>query len=154
MWPLHLTTSSSIQPKKLSQLNTFLWFLQKHNILEYQISGISSHDLLRNFFRSRWSCSPINLIELLALDWPFYNFKSFKPNRSAGPFRRKVLVFLKTLIKAFYLAQWLDPPLAALFLKIFLLATKTSLLALLLPKAITPPLYHMLQFSLLLCQLF
>ena len=92
----------------------------------------------------------VNLTELLALDWPFYNFKSPKSNGSTSLFRKKVLVILKALIKAFYLAQLLDPPLIALPLKIFFLAAKTSLLTLPSPWTITSPLYYIHSLPLLL----
>ena len=104
-------------------------------------------------FRSSWASSLINLVELLALGWPFYNFKSFKLNRSASPFRKKKRKYLATLIafiRAFYLNQCLDPLLATLFLKIFFLAAKTSLLALPSSRPITLPPYHMPPLPLLL----
>ena len=145
---------SSIYHRELSWLNTFLWFLQKHNFLEYQISIVLLSDPSRDFFCSRWTSTPINIVKLLALGWAFYNSKSFKPKGSASAFRRKVLVTLQALIKAFYLAQWLDLPLAVLLLKILFLAAKTSLLALPLPKVITPLTCHMLLLLLLLCRLF
>ena len=89
----------------------------------------------------------------------FYNFKSFKSNRSTSPFRQRIkrlLVILKALIKAFYPTQWLDFPLAALLLKILFLAVKTSLLVLPSLRAITLLPYHVLSLPLLLllCQLF
>ena len=106
--------------------------------MERWISIVSSRDLSCDFFFPWWVSSPINLVDLLVLCWPFYNSKSLSPNRSASSFRKRVLVTLKALIKAFYLAQWLNPPLAAHFFKIFLLAAKTSLLTLPPPKAIHP----------------
>ena len=99
------------------------------------------------------SIPSINLIKFLALGWPIYNSKSSKLNGSASLSRKRVLVTLKVFIKASYLAQWLNLPLAILFLKILLLAAKTSLLALPAPRAITTPPYHMPLFPLLLCQL-
>ena len=74
---------------------------------------MSSCDLSRDFFYSCWAFSPINLVELLVLGWPFYNSKSCKPNKLASLFRRRVLVTLRPFIRAPYLAQWLDLPLAA-----------------------------------------
>ena len=100
------------------------------------------------------SILPINLVELLALGWQFYNSKSFKVNKLGSSFRRRVFIILRAFIKAFYLAQWLDPLLTALHLKILLLAAKTSLLQLLQPKAITAPLCHVLSLLLLLYWLF
>ena len=84
---------------------------------------------------------------------------SFKPNGLVSLFEqriRRLLITLKTFIRAFYLAQWLNLLLAALFLKIFFLATKMSSLALSLPRAITPLPYHVpsLLLLLLLRQLF
>ena len=61
-------------------------------------------DSSRDFFYLHWSSSPINLEELLALGWPSYNSKSSKSNKSASPFRKRVLVTLKALIRASYLA--------------------------------------------------
>ena len=151
----HLTWSSLlIQFTELSWLNIFLWFFQKHNFLEHQISIMSSHDPSCEFVCSCWASSPINLVELLALSWLFYNFKNFKPNGSASSFRKRVLVTLKTLIKALYLAQWLDSLLAALLLKIFFLAAKTSLLALPPLRAIISLPCHVPTLLLLLCRLF
>ena len=83
----------------------------------------------------------------------FYNSKCSKPNRSASLFGqtiRRLLVILKSLIRAFYLAQWFNYLLAALFFKIFFLAAKTSLLALFLLSAITLQLYHVPLLALLL----
>ena len=111
-------------------------------------------ELLCDFFRSRWTFLLINLVELLALDWSFYNSKNSKPNGSASLFRRKVLVILRALIRDLYLAQWFDLLLAALYLKILFLAAKTSLLALPPPRAITPPLCHLPPLPLMLRRLF
>ena len=66
---------SLIQLTKLSWLNISMWFLQKHNFLECQISVVSLRDLSLDFFRLRWASFPINLVEFWALSWPFYNFK-------------------------------------------------------------------------------
>ena len=127
------------------------------------ISIVSSCNLSCDFFCSRWAFFPINLVELLALSWPFYNSKSSKSNGFASLFRRKrkrFLFTLKTLIKTSYLAQWLDLPLATLFLKIFLLAAKKSLLALSPLKIITlspchmSPLMFLLLWLSLLCPLY
>ena len=68
---------SLIQLTELSWLNTFLWFIQKHNFLEYQIFIVLLHDQLRNFFYSCWASFPINLVEFLVLDWPFIKAKFF-----------------------------------------------------------------------------
>ena len=71
----------------------------------------------------------------------FYNFNSPKPNKSASQFGERIkrlLVTLTAFIRAFYPASWLYSPLATLFLKIVLLATKTSLLALPPSKVIIP----------------
>ena len=109
-----------------------------------------SRDLLRDFFRLCLASPLINLVECLALGWPFYNFKSSKPNKPDSSFRKKVLVIFRALIKALCLAQWLDPLLASLFLKISLLAAKASLLALPLLSVITPPPCHVLPLPVLL----
>ena len=131
---------------KLSWLNTFLWFLQKHTFLECQIFVMSSHNPSRDFFCLCWAFPQINLVKLLVLGLSFYNFKSFKHNKSASLFRKRknrFLAILKAFLKAFYLVQWLDPLLAALYFKIFFLTAKTSLLALPPPRAITPQPYYM-----------
>ena len=94
------------------------------------------------------------LVELLVLGCLFYNFKSSKPNGSASPFRRRVLVTLRALIRASYLTQLLDLLFVTLLLKIFLLAAKMNSLELPLPRAITPPPCHVPALPLLLCQLF
>ena len=39
---------------------------------------------------SGWASPPINLVISLILDWPFYNSKSFKPNRLASLFGQKI----------------------------------------------------------------
>ena len=89
----------------------------------------------------------------------FYNSKSSKPNRSASPFGqriKKLLLTLKTLIKALYFAHWHHLPLAILLLKIFFLAAKMSLLVLPPIKAIIPLPCHVspVPLLLLLCRLF
>ena len=143
-----------IQFTKLSWLNTSLWFFQKHNFLEYQISVMLLLNSLRDFFHLCWASPSINLVKLLALVWPFCNSISSKPNKSASPFRRKVLVILRALIKALYLAQWLDLLLITLLLKIFYLVLKKNLIALLPSKTITLLPYYMLLLPLLFRQLF
>ena len=84
---------------------------------------MSARNVSRDFFRSRWAFPWINLVYLL-LGWPFYNFKSSKPNRSASPFGRKrnrellvgLLVTLSELpIKP---SQWPNLVLAKAFVKI------------------------------------
>ena len=82
-----------IQLTKLSGLNTFLWFLQKYNFLERQISVILSRDPSRNFFSSPWASLPMNLVELLALNWLFYIVR-LKPIKSI----QKLLWFLSSYI--------------------------------------------------------
>ena len=111
---------------------------------------MSLRDPSHDFFCSCLASFPINLVELLALDWPFYNSKSSKPKGSVNLFRKRVLVTLRALIKAPYLAQLLSPLLATLLLKILLLAAKTSLLAQPPLKALTPLLCHVLPCPLLL----
>ena len=81
-----------------------------------------------------------------------YYFKSFKPNGSARHFRKRVLVTLRAFIRVSYLAQWLNPPPAALLFKILFLAMQTSALILPPPRAITLPTCHMLPLLLLLCR--
>ena len=85
----------------------------------------------------------------------FYNFKGFKPNKSASPFKQKIRRFW-TILGAFVRrslfqpVQWLDCLLAALFLKILFLVAKTSSLALSTLKAITPSLCYIFPLALLL----
>ena len=113
---------------------------------------MSLYDLLCDSFHSCWTFPLINLIVLLVLNWLFYNSKNFKLNRFANLFKRRkrFLNFLRALIRAPYLAQWLNLLLAILFFKTFSLAAKTSLLALPSSIAITSPSYHILLFPLLL----
>ena len=54
---------------ELSQLNTSLWFLQKHKFLEFLITVVSLHNSLGYFLRLRWAYLSINLVVLLALGW-------------------------------------------------------------------------------------
>ena len=70
-------------------MHTSSGFVQKHNFLECQKAKVSSRNAPREFFRLHWASFPINLVMWLALDWPFYNFKSFKPNGLASLFRRR-----------------------------------------------------------------
>ena len=61
-----------------------------------------------DFFCLCWATLFFNLVLLLALGWPFYNFKSSKLNKSASLFRQKIkklLITLKTLVKAIFLPQ-------------------------------------------------
>ena len=65
---------------------------------------MSARDISHDFFRSCWAFL-INLVCLLG--WPFYNFKSFKLNKSASPFgwkNRKTFSYLWAFIKATYFA--------------------------------------------------
>ena len=62
-----MTNPNSISLIELSWLNTFLWFLQKHNFLECQICVESLRNPSYDFIRSRWASPPIDLVELLAL---------------------------------------------------------------------------------------
>ena len=49
----------------------------KAQILEHQIIIVLLRDPSHNFYCSCWASLPINLVELLALGWPFYNSQKF-----------------------------------------------------------------------------
>ena len=106
------------------------------------------HDVSHDFFRLYWAFSSINLVYLL-LNWPFYNFKSFKPNGSAGLFGRRNRRLLVTFLELFIPpVQWPDLVFARVLVKILLLPAKISLQGLLPLRAVAllyqPLLWHML----------
>ena len=68
---------------------------------------MSARDVSCNFFRLCWAFPLINLVCLLS--WPFYNFKSSKPNRSATPFGKRNKRLLVGLLDT--LSELLTPPL-------------------------------------------
>ena len=99
-----------------SQLNLQNWvdwaplhnFAKSATFSKCQRSVMSACDVSRDFFYSYWA-SPIGylVVFVLLLGWPFYNFKSSKPNGSASLFERrrnrKLLVWtFSYLIKALY----------------------------------------------------
>ena len=97
---------------------------------KYQKSVVSARNVLRKFFCLRWASFLINLVYLL--DWPFYNFKSFKFNGSASLFGRKNR---KLLVLSLELSpppvQWPDLVLAGVFIRTVFPPAKISLLELL-----------------------
>ena len=62
-----MTLSSPTQPTELSWLNTSSGFLQERNFLERQRAKVSSHNVSRDFFRSRWAYSPVHPSRLTGL---------------------------------------------------------------------------------------
>ena len=87
---------------------------------------MSARDVLRNFFRSRWASSSINLVCLLS--WPFYNSKSSKPNGSASLFGRRNKRLLVTSSKlSIPPVQWLQLVLTRALVGAFFLSVKIEL---------------------------
>ena len=66
---------------ELSQLNTFLQFLQKHNFLECQISVVSSRDPSRDFFYSRWVSPPNQASRVVSTTLAIYNKVVMQSNK-------------------------------------------------------------------------
>ena len=123
MWLFHATPACDFCA---AQIHLRSWvplhgFAKSATSSERQRSVVLAHDVLRNFFHSRWASPLINQVCLL--NWPFYNSKSFKSNRSARLFRKKknrellvrVLVTLSKL--PIPLLQWPDLMLAKILIK-------------------------------------
>ena len=105
-----LTQFNSTQLTELSQLNIFSGFLQKCNFLDCRGIKVLSYDVSRNFFRQRWASPPVQLI--LLVGWPFYNSKSFKPNRLASSFKKrkqKTFSYFSSYCQSFLLSQMAKP---------------------------------------------
>ena len=132
------------------------------NFSEHRISVMSSRDPSHDFFCSRWTSSLDQPNRVVSNRLAVYNSKSFKLNGSASPFRTKLSYIQKVPVRAHtQAARWINPPLVAVFAKIFTMA-KTSLLVgpsprvatvapLLLPQHMfLLPLLHLLLLCLLL----
>ena len=59
------------------------------NFAECQISVVLLRDPLRDFFCSYWASPPINLVELLALDWLFTILKTLNPTSQPSRSEKK-----------------------------------------------------------------
>ena len=78
---------SSTQLTDLSQLQISSRLLRKRNFLERQRTEVSSRDV--HVTSSAHAEYPPPDQSSLVVGWPFYNFKSSEPNRSASLFRRR-----------------------------------------------------------------
>ena len=131
-WSLHVALSRDSCTQLLpSQLNLRIWvewtplygFAKNTTFLERQSSVMSACDILHDFFYSRWASPFVHPVVLvLLLGWPFYNFKSSKPNKSASLFGRKnrrLLVGLLVTLSELSTPplQWPDLVLAEVFVK-------------------------------------
>ena len=91
--------ASSIPPTELSQLNSSLWFLQKHNFSECPISVVWSRDPSRDSYCLLWASFLTNLIELLALGWPFTILKAVYPIGQSACLKENLAIFKSSLLE-------------------------------------------------------
>ena len=125
LWLLHVTSPrdsckwylyNSTQFAELSQLNNSLRFCWKQNFFGVpKIRSVSTWHITWLFpFTLNIAFDQPSIL----LGWLFYNSKSFKPNGSASPFRRKNKRLLVTSLEFFILpVQWPDLMLANVFVK-------------------------------------
>ena len=106
--------------------------------MECQRTKVSSCDVSRNFFCSRWAFPPVQ--SSLLIGWPFYNSKSSKPNKSGNPVEKKIKRLLGTfeLLSEFLilLMQWPDLVFAVVLIRTLLLSVKMRLLTLFLLRSV------------------
>ena len=128
MWLLTWPFFNSTKLAELSQLSTFLRFLQTTTF--WSAKYLYCHYVTRyvTFSIHVEHPSPINLVELLVLGWPFIILKALNP--TGGPARSKedLATFKSSLLRApTQPTWWLNPPLIAVLAKI-LMTANTSLL--------------------------
>ena len=70
------------------------------NFSERWISIVSSRDPARDFFCLRWAFSPINLVELLVLGWPFIILKAPNPTNQPACSEKNLATFKSSMLKA------------------------------------------------------